>query len=427
MSDPESKIGAVELLPCPFCGLQPTEEHISEGMGEFWVLCPDHINCAGSPGTSGTKERAIKKWNRRAPLTLGQGDAPKELNRDEVVQNLAKHIFFIVHALRHGTMLMGTVPSFDATATRMELLSDKAMIYLKELGLSNPFKFPPISTQPAPLDDEISDKEHIKALELEIDILRRLVKGRIDEILKSRTKPAPLDEGSRKYIRDLKSQLASAKCKIMDWEATYKRLEAKIASGPQLAESAGKPIDGPLGQGDAPKELNRDEVVQNLAKHIFFIVHALRHGTMLMGTVPSFDATATRMELLSDKAMIYLKELGLSNPFKFPPISTQPAPLDEGKWIDPQPELRHNDPGCGASICEGTHTYQCDCKCHGAPQPETQRDKCQGVHCFTPSMIVRDKDGKIMAYQGQAAEIKHCPGCLEAFKKAGVEVPNGEA
>ena len=65
----------------------------------------------------------------------------------------AEYIFKLVHAIRNATCSMGSdvtkewCPEYlsqalDTGATRMEYISDKAMDYLKEKDMSNPWKFP---------------------------------------------------------------------------------------------------------------------------------------------------------------------------------------------------------------------------------------------------------------------------------------------
>jgi Lar family restriction alleviation protein len=56
-----------ELKPCPFCG---GTAHLTEGMGEFWVLCR---SCGASSMTAINEEQAIILWNPRAEPSGNSG------------------------------------------------------------------------------------------------------------------------------------------------------------------------------------------------------------------------------------------------------------------------------------------------------------------------------------------------------------------
>ncbi len=53
-----------ELLPCPFCGAEPSIHGVRAP--EYWVMC-DAIGCKAATEGFGSKDRAIAVWNRRAP------------------------------------------------------------------------------------------------------------------------------------------------------------------------------------------------------------------------------------------------------------------------------------------------------------------------------------------------------------------------
>lgn len=61
--------GAPSPLPCPFCGEQP---RVTDFSGIASVTCVT-LNCPASPVSSGdiafdcALDRAIERWNRRAP------------------------------------------------------------------------------------------------------------------------------------------------------------------------------------------------------------------------------------------------------------------------------------------------------------------------------------------------------------------------
>lgn len=60
------------LLPCPFCGTQPT----LEGDGQvLWITCPSDSECRHGGMAIGIKrdekEAGIASWNRRTPAPVG--------------------------------------------------------------------------------------------------------------------------------------------------------------------------------------------------------------------------------------------------------------------------------------------------------------------------------------------------------------------
>lgn len=62
-----------ELLPCPFCGEQPTIK--SEGKVSF-IICPEGSSCIGSGlaiGFESDNERGIEAWNRRTTTEQSSG------------------------------------------------------------------------------------------------------------------------------------------------------------------------------------------------------------------------------------------------------------------------------------------------------------------------------------------------------------------
>ncbi len=56
----------------------------------------------------------------------------------------------------------------------------------------------------------------------------------------------------------------------------------------------------------------------------------------------------------------------------------EPFPTPTAQEPPTQPELKHDDPQCGADKVSGTHLDSCGCKCHGAPQepPTETQERC---------------------------------------------------
>lgn len=79
---PEESIGAVELLPCPFCGA-PARNMKWVGQDGWKVEC-GNIDCQSRPHLYFSEENAAKAWNRRSsPLT----EKPKSEERCVFVLN----------------------------------------------------------------------------------------------------------------------------------------------------------------------------------------------------------------------------------------------------------------------------------------------------------------------------------------------------
>ena len=68
-----------KLLPCPFCGGPvKLENPLGDQHRSWWgVVCRNTINlggtCAIEQRPSASKEAAIERWNRRAPVSAERG------------------------------------------------------------------------------------------------------------------------------------------------------------------------------------------------------------------------------------------------------------------------------------------------------------------------------------------------------------------
>jgi hypothetical protein len=63
-------LSKVELLPCPFCGMEPRISTFNDGMNHYLhsVMC-DTINCPAVPSFHETTvDRTAAAWNRRATV-----------------------------------------------------------------------------------------------------------------------------------------------------------------------------------------------------------------------------------------------------------------------------------------------------------------------------------------------------------------------
>jgi ribosomal protein L37AE/L43A len=59
----QAQVQPVVMLPCPFCGRNPTLTQMEEG---FWDISCPYSSCAESYFIRSTKALAIKAWNHRS-------------------------------------------------------------------------------------------------------------------------------------------------------------------------------------------------------------------------------------------------------------------------------------------------------------------------------------------------------------------------
>lgn len=94
-----------ELKNCPFCGKPDVMIELSVNMLYLWVRC---INCDGTGGKSGNRDKAIKLWNTRPTPSKQALDKPQaiykaikqaEVNSDIIIQNNDGSIWCILRLI----------------------------------------------------------------------------------------------------------------------------------------------------------------------------------------------------------------------------------------------------------------------------------------------------------------------------------------
>lgn len=93
------------LLPCPFCGSEPTVESWHGGAATKVMISCDNMACEPGPQVTGeTPKEAAKRWNRRSDAAL------MALSKNAQRWRKARELFSIEDIERAVDAMRGCVP-----------------------------------------------------------------------------------------------------------------------------------------------------------------------------------------------------------------------------------------------------------------------------------------------------------------------------